>query len=58
LRHFPIKNAVELLWFIVPEGIVTTVASGTKTNIKYMNSKYSVFLSNKLHLPNPILSAA
>jgi hypothetical protein len=31
--YFSIKNAVELLWFIVPAGIVTTVASGTKTNI-------------------------
>jgi hypothetical protein len=33
LEHFSIKNAAELLWFIVPAGIVTAVASGTKTNI-------------------------
>lgn len=55
---FFIKNAAELLWFIVPAGIVTAVASGTKTNIKQLNSKYALFIFNKLQLPNPILSGA
>jgi hypothetical protein len=55
--YFSIKNAVELLWFIVPAGIVTAVASGTKTNIKQLNSKFTAFLFEKLHLSNPILYA-